>query len=120
MNKNLRDFIKLLKEKAPEELMVGEKLVDPKFEACTVLRKLELANKYPMAIFKNVKDLRGGKSAFPLVINMFATRRKLALALGLEPHQWKMELPFELTKRYGKMLSPVTIAKKEAPVKEVV
>jgi len=120
MNKNLRDFIKLLKEKAPEELMIGEKLVDPKFEACTVLRKLELANKYPMAIFKNVKDLRGGKSAFPLVINMFATRKKLALALGLEPHQWKMELPFELTKRYGKMLSPVTIDKKEAPVKEVV
>ena len=45
MAKNLRDFIKLVKEKAPEELRIGEKLVDSKFEACTVLRKLELANR---------------------------------------------------------------------------
>ena len=93
MNKNLRDFIKLLKEKAPEELMIGERLVDSKFEATTVIRKLELDNKYPMAIFKNVKNIKGERSPFPLVINMFATRRKLALAIGLEPHQWKMELP---------------------------
>jgi 2,5-furandicarboxylate decarboxylase 1 len=120
MAKNLRDFIKLLKEKAPEELMSGEKLIDSKFEATTVIRKLELVNQYPMAIFKNVKNIKGERSPFPLVINMFATRRKLALAIDLDPHQWKMELPFELTKRYGKVISPQTVDKKEAPVKEVI
>ncbi len=120
MPKDLRDYIKLLKEKAPEELMVGEKLVDSKFEATTVLRKFELSNKSPMAIFKNVKNINGEKSPFPLIFNMFATRKKLALAIGLEPHQSKMELPFELTKRYSTLIPPQIIDKKEAYVKEVV
>jgi 2,5-furandicarboxylate decarboxylase 1 len=120
MAKDLRDYIKLLKEKAPEELMVGEKMVDSKFEAATLLRKLELANKFPMVIFKNVKTIKGEKSSFPLTFNTFASRKKLALALGLEPHQFKMELPLELMKRYGKLIPPQMIGKKDAPVKEVV
>jgi len=120
MAKNLRDYIKLLREKAPEELMVGEKLVDSKFEATTLLRRLELANRFPMVIFKNVKTIKGEKSSFPLTFNTFASRKKLALALGLEPGQYKMELPLELTKRYGKLISPQTIDKEDAPVKEVV
>jgi len=120
MAKNLRDFIKLLIEKAPEELMSGEKLIDSKFEATTVLRKLELDGKYPMVIFKNIKNVKGGLSAYPLVINTFASRKKLALAIDLEPHQWKMELPSGLMKRYSKTISPQLIDKKDAPVKEVV
>jgi 2,5-furandicarboxylate decarboxylase 1 len=120
MAKNLRDFIKLLKEKAPEELMSGEKLVDSKFEATTLLRRLELEGKYPMVIFKNIKTVKGKPSDYPLVINTFASRKKLALAIDLEPYQWKMELPFGLMQRYSKIIPPQLIDKKDAPVKEVV
>jgi 2,5-furandicarboxylate decarboxylase 1 len=120
MSKNLSDYIKLLREKAPEELMIGERLLDSRFEATTVLRKLELENKYPMAIFKNVKNLKGERSPFPLVFNLFASRKKLALALDLEPHQSKMELPFALTQRYARTLPPQAMDPKVAPVKEVI
>ena len=120
MAKNLRDYITLLQEKAPGELMIGERMVDSKFEATTLLRKLELDNKYPMVIFNNVKNINGERSAFPLTFNTFATRKKLALAIGLEPHQWKMELPFELNKRYSGLMSPQIIDKKDAPIKDVV
>jgi 2,5-furandicarboxylate decarboxylase 1 len=120
MSKNLRDYIKLLKEKAPEELMIGEKLVDSKFEATTLLRKLELDNKFPMVIFKNVKTIKGKRSSFPLVFNAFASRKKIALAIDLRPDQYKMELPFELIKRYSALIPPQIIGKEDAPVKEVV
>ena len=117
MAKNLRDYIKLLQEKAPEELMIGEKLVDSKFEATTLLRKLELDNKFPMVIFKNVKTIKGERSSFPLVFNAFASRKKIALAIDLRPDQYKMELPFELIKRYSALIPPQIIGKEDAPVK---
>jgi len=120
MPKNLRDFIRLLERRAPEELLWGERLLDSKFEATTVLRRLELENRFPMVIFKEIKTIRGDRSACPLVINAFASRKKLALALDLEPHQWRMELPFELVKRYSKSVPPLRVDRKDAPVKEVV
>jgi len=119
MPKNLRNFIELLKARAPEELMIGEKLLDSKFEATTLLRRLELNNRYPMVIFENVKNVKGQKSPFPLVFNAFASRKKLALAIDLEPYQYKMELTFELMKRYAKTIPPQTVDSKDAPVKEV-
>lgn len=120
MPKTLRDYIELLQEKAPEELMIGEKLVDSKLEATTLLRKLELEGRYPMVIFNNVKNINGKKSSFPLTFNTFASRKKLALAIDLEPDQWKMELPFALIERYSKEIPPEAINKNKAPVKEVI
>ncbi len=120
MPKNLRDFVALLKEKAPEELLVGNRLVDSRFEATTLLRKLELENRYPMVIFNRVKNIRGEESKYPLLINMFASRKKLALAVDLKPEESRMELPAELTRRYSRLVAPQVIAGGEAPVKEVI
>jgi 2,5-furandicarboxylate decarboxylase 1 len=120
MPKNLRDFIALLEQNAPEEILFGERLVDSNLEATTLLRKLELDNRFPMVVFKEVKTVKGERSAYPLVFNAFASRKKLALALGLEPHQWKMELPFELVKRYAKLIPPVRVDKADAPVKQII
>lgn len=58
MPKNLRDFIKLLEKKAPGELLWGEKLVVSKFEVTAVLRKLELDNRFPMVIFREINPPR--------------------------------------------------------------
>jgi 2,5-furandicarboxylate decarboxylase 1 len=120
MAKNLRDFITLLKTQAPEELMLCDKAVDTKFEATTLLRKLELQDRYPMVIFNKAKNLKGEISSFPLSINTFASRKKLALAIDLEPDKWKMELPLALMERYGKTIAPEAIDSRDAPVKEVV
>ena len=100
--------------------MVTDKVVDSNLEATTLLRKLELNERYPMVIFNKPKNLYGKVSSFPLSINTFASRKKLALAIGLEPDQWRMELPLAMTERYNRTLPPQMIAREEAPVKEVI
>ena len=53
-----------------------------------------------MAIFPKVKNLHGNASIFPLAFNAFSSRKKLAVALGLPPEQYKMEPVLELASRY--------------------
>ncbi|MGH8248015.1 MAG: UbiD family decarboxylase [Gammaproteobacteria bacterium] len=79
MPKDLRHFLAELEKKLPEEFVHVEREVDPKFELCAVLRKLQDENRYPAVLFEKVKG-----SAFPVVSNLFASRNRLALAFGVE------------------------------------
>ena len=119
MPKTLEGFINDLKRVAPEEIIEVKREVDPKFEATTLLRKLELEDRRPMVIFRNPKNLKGERSPFPLTFNTFATRKKLAIALGLDPSNYKMGLTFAIRDRYKTPIKPVTLREEEAPVKEV-
>ena len=118
MAKDLRTFIQHLEASAPDELLYIDKEVESKLEATAVLRKLELADKMPMVIFNNPTDINGKKAQTPLLFNAFATRRKLAMAIGLEPHQDKMELPLALAGMYKNLFEPVQV--KDAPVQEII
>lgn len=120
MAKDLRTYMQQLQAALPDELLTVNKEVDSKFEACTVLRKLELEGKNPMTVFKNPKDLTGKVSKYPLVMNAFSTRKKLCVAVGMSPDDFKMPLPLELNKRYANRVPAVSIDAKDAPVKEVV
>lgn len=120
MPQDLRQFIKLLQDKAPEEFVTVEREVDSKHEATTLLRKLELEGRRPMVLFKHPKNGNGRPSNMPLVFNTFSSRKKIALALGLTPEQSKMELPRELSKRYAKPCPPIVVDRRDAPVKDIV
>lgn len=120
MAKCLGDFIEKLRAMGPDEIVDVRKAVDPKYEATTLLRKLELEGRNPMVVFHEAKNLKGGKAQIPLVINTFASRKKLAVALDLPPEQYKMEPVLELSRRYGNKVKPEVIAKATAPVKEVI
>ena len=117
---DLRNFIQLLKEKAPEEIAFVDREVDSKFECTALLRKLELQGRRPMVVFHRPRTAGGGEPGRPLSFNTFATRKKLALALGLGPEQHRMELPLELVRRYSHPLAPEVVEPSRAPVKEVV
>jgi len=119
MAKDLDSFIRELTKVAPEEISEVKRTVDPKFEATALLRKLELEDRRPMVIFRNPKTLKGDHSPFPLTFNTFATRKKLAVALGLEPSDCKMGLAFAMRDRFKTPIAPVIITDGEAPVKEV-
>lgn len=119
MAKNLEEFIKELKRVAPEEIVEVGRAVNPEFEATTLLRKLELEDRKPMVIFRNPKNLKGEKSSFPLTFNTFATRKKLAVAIGLDPSNCRMGLTFAVRDRYNKPVQPVIIKEEEAPVKNL-
>lgn len=117
--KTLRDFITLLKKEAPDEIIEVNREVDCNLEATTLLRKFELQGRQVMAIFNKPKAIDGSVSPVPLVLNTFATRKKLAMALDLPPDKDKMELPLELVRRYQKPIAPVEIDG-PAPVQEIV
>ncbi len=118
MPKDLRSYIRQLEKLAPSELLYINKEVDSNLEATAVCRKLELQDKLPMVIFKNPKAINGSRVEMPLIFNVFATRRKLAMALGLEPNQDKMELSLSLYNRYKKLFQPEEIV--NAPVQQVI
>lgn len=120
MPKSLRSYMEKLQEVCPEEIVHVKKEVVPEFEATTFLRKLELAGRSPMAIFPHVKNLYGEKSEVALGFNAFASRKKLAVALDLQPDQYKMEPVLELAKRYRNQGVVEVIKSEDAPVKEVI
>ena len=62
-------------------------------------------------------DFEGKPSPFPLLSNIFASRRRCALALGMNPEDEGLPLSLEYARREEKLLEPVVIASQKAPVK---
>jgi 2,5-furandicarboxylate decarboxylase 1 len=119
MVEDIRSYLELVKTAVPDEYVEIEKEVDPLYEATAIVKKLEDQGKYPLVLFKNMRNLKGVPGHKHL-INLLASRRRLALAFGLRPDQWKVELMQEVLRKSGMRLKTVTVAPGEAPVKEVV
>ena len=118
---SLRGFLNLLDKEHPSEVIRIPRPVDPAlFEVSAILKHLENRGKFPLLYFENPKDLHGRISAYPLLSNIYATRERCALALGLQPEQSGMELSLEYARRLESPLAPVRVERSQAPVKEVV
>lgn len=74
--KNLNEFIKTLQETG--EVVEIPALVDPCLEVTEIYDRI-IKKEGPALLFTNVKG-----SVIPLVINLFGSRRRMALALGVE------------------------------------
>lgn len=121
MSKDLNNFLKKIENEYPQNLVKIEKEIDPlSFEVSAIIQHLTNQNRYPIVFFKNTRNVKGNKSNFSLVDNLFATRELCALALDLPPEKSDMSLSLEFSKREIKNLEPILIKKEEAPVKEVV
>lgn len=108
MSKDLRSFLKDLEDNGDQIIRI-KKEVDPKFEASSVIRKLQYEGKYNVAIFEKVKD-----SQFPMIANLFATRERLGLTLNSTIEDLPNEYDRKAAKRFPvKMLST-------GPVQDVV
>ncbi len=107
MPKDLRQYLDELRRKLPDEFVTVERRVDPKFELSGVLRKLQDLNQYPAAHFRNVKG-----SEFSVVSNLFASPKRLALALEADPDN----LIQDYLKSEGKLIKPRIL--RRAPVHE--
>ncbi|MCL5959583.1 MAG: UbiD family decarboxylase [Chloroflexi bacterium] len=119
MPKDLHTFISQVAEILPDRQLVVKGEIDSKFEIVAFLRHLEDEGKYPAVLFENVKSIDGepGKRVY---INVTADRRRVCVALDLDPSKWKADLTREFGRRAGKLVEPVTISRGEAPVKEVI
>lgn len=120
MVKDLRSFLKDLEQQMPEDIVRIKKEISPRFEITAIQQHLENDNRFPLVIFEKVQNLKGELSPFKVMSNVFATRQKCAVALGLSKDQWRMETSLEFAKRSTNLVKPIIVNKEEAPVKEVV
>jgi len=120
MAKDLRTFLRDLERQMPEDVVRIKKEISPKFEITAIQQHLENEDRYPLLIFENVKNLKGERSPFKVMTNVFASRQKCTVAMDLPKEKWRMETSMEFARRCNHPIKPVIVSKKEAPVKEVI
>jgi len=121
MRRDLREFLKAVDKYDSSQHAVVERRVRPtQYEVTAILEKLTQEGRFPVVTFSDAEDAYGDPVDIPLVSNVFADRRRCALALGLDPERYKMELSLEYARLAEESLPPETIAGLDAPVKEVV
>src|SRR5512136_2929520 len=85
--------MKMLEEKYPEKMLHVKEQLDPnQHELAAFIKLLEEKNQEPVVVFENVKNVKGEKSMFPLVHNLYVTRSLCALAIGEDPSNSQMGL----------------------------
>jgi 2,5-furandicarboxylate decarboxylase 1 len=83
MPKNLRSFLDEVEARWPDDVGVVTREVDPCFEVTGLLANLERQGRFPVVRFENVKGSR-----LPLLINLFGTYERCAMAMG-QPSVWE-------------------------------
>lgn len=114
--KELRSFLRDVEGHYPEELVHVAQEVNLRFEISALLVKLDRAHRFPVVVFDKVRNVAGQASPFPLLSNLFASRRLCALAL--ESSVERVGLDYDL--RSQSLKQPAVIGKDGAPVKEVI
>ena len=80
MSKDLRAFLRAVESRAPDLLRRVEREVSPRWELSAVQKRLESRGDLPVLLFDRVAG-----HTMPVVSNLFASKRHLALALDSSP-----------------------------------
>jgi UbiD family decarboxylase len=109
MSEDLREFLQEIEAHKPGEFIRVKREIARDYEMAALVSKLETDHQIPVLLFEKIKDAN-----FPVVVNCFASRSRIAFSLGVRPE--------ELVQRYQEgvesQISPVEVA--SAPVQEVV
>ena len=117
MGQSLQDWIRLVEERAPGEIVRVKKQVAPsRFESSCVVDALERQGRFPAVLFESVADLKGRPSPCRILNNTFGTFRKIALALGLDTGD-RMPILETILERSTRLVPVKTVAAADAPVK---
>src|SRR5262249_48921915 len=97
---SLARFLENLERHHPRDVLRITRPVDPaRYEVTAILKHLENLGKFPLVCFDQPKDLNGEASPFTLLSNIYATRERCALALGLDASQAGMAMSLEYARR---------------------
>ncbi len=118
---SLRSFIQRLEREHREQVVHVTEPVNPaRFDVTAVLKHLELRRKYPLVVFDRPLDLLGRPSPLPIATNIYATRERCAMALGLRAQDAMLGLSLEYARREDQRIAPEIVDASDAPVKELV
>ena len=106
---DMRTFIEEVRRKDPNNVLEIEKEIDPRYEISALQAKLWADGVNSILIFNNIKG-----STYPLVLNLFGTRERMALALGTSESGFLEEY-----QRRNKKLIPVESIS-SGPAQEVI
>lgn len=107
MSADLRSFLELLATKRKSDLLCIDDEIDPRFETCAILARLEEKHRSPLLHFTKLKGTRYG-----MVSNVCGSAGRIALSLGCGLR--------EASERYDRavddQIAPVVV--EEAPVQQ--
>jgi 2,5-furandicarboxylate decarboxylase 1 len=107
--RDLRSYLEELRKNLPEEIVFVNRKVDCKFELPAILAKLETQDRYPAVLFNQVNYYK-----MPVLSNLFATRKRLALAIGCD----EKHLNEVYREREDNRIQPELVG--TGPVKEII
>ncbi len=116
MPKDLRSFLQDITERQPGEIVHIDREISVKWDVTALQVKLEKQAKFPILICQKPRNAFGDRVPYRLITNVLASRRRCAEAIGMSPD----EVAREYLRKANRKIPPVTISRKEAPVKEVV
>jgi len=114
--KSLRSFLADVERRYPEEFVRVKRDLDLRFELSALLVKLDREHKFPIVQFDDLKNASGSRSSYPLLSNLFASRRLCAMAL--ESTIEKVGIDYDA--RSQNLTKPELIQASAAPAKQVV
>ncbi len=109
MKKDLRHFLNTVQERAPELLLRVKKEVSPRWELSAIQKRLEAEDRLPIVVFERIEG-----HDMPVVTNLFASKRHLALALETSPH----DVVTRFAEAQKRRITPTVV--ETGPVKDVV
>jgi UbiD family decarboxylase len=104
---SLRGFVSALERAHPGEVLRIREPVDLAYQTQALAIELERRRRFPVLIFEQVRG-----HSIPMVSNVMASRRGLAMALSVG----EAELPEEYAKRLKEPLKPVVLDRPPFPV----
>jgi len=116
VTKDLRHFLRTVKEAGSDFYIEVKKPLDPHLEVCVLQQKLAKQGRFPVIYGSEIKGSR-----LPLVTNVFGSYEMLGIILGMEPKkQGKSEIFHQYQIREASPKPPQMVPPSEAPVKEVI
>ncbi len=120
MPNDLRSFLAALRAQAGDLLEIDRPVRPHEFEVTALLKQLDERRRYPAVLFRNPTDQYGQPSPFPILSNVYATRARCGLMLGVGPATPYREVSLAYQRAAHGRLEPEQVAAPDAPVHETV
>jgi 2,5-furandicarboxylate decarboxylase 1 len=116
--KDLSHFLQAVRDQTGDLLEIDRSVRPGEFEVTALLKQIEERRQYPAVLFNNPIDLYGARSPFPLLSNMYATRERCAVMLGVDPATPNYDVSLAFKQKAAGKIKPTIVSSQEAPVRE--